>query len=445
MKTLNLKSVLVLISILGISSTLFGQKYYSKVTYGSDSATRKECAMNLSVMSEYVKINSFDLAYDAWHYCFMNCPAAKKNIYINGAKIIRNKIENETDETIQSAWVDTLMLLFDRRIENFKEEGRVNGYKGIDLLKYRKSDLEIAYGYLEKSVDLSQVKVDESVIITFISATHALMEQGIILPDVMINNYVKVMDILDQKVASGDTDRKIPMAVESVEKVFAESGAADCESLISIFQPKFEENPEDLDFLKKVTTLLKQTSCESSDLYAKTAEKLFSLEPSADAASKLGGLFAFKEDYTKAISYYNQAIEQETDTDKKASYYYQLAKIYYQKKDYPTARKNSLSAISLKSNYGEAYILIGSAYAASSATCGSSDFEKKAVYWAAVDKFNKAKSVDPSVKETADTQINAYSQRFPNNEDAFFNNFTDGKSYTVGCWINEKTIVRTTK
>ncbi len=446
MKTNLFNRLIPVAVLLLLSSVIFGQRQiYENPNYGPDSASRMECASNLSIMNQYVKINTLEYAYDSWRYCYYNCPQSSKNIYIHGSKILKYKIENATDEKLKDAWVDTLMMLYDQRIKYFQQPGYVYGMKGIDLLRYRKSAIQEAYNYLEKSVDIRDEKVDESVAVTFISTTYIMMQQGLVKPDVMINNYVKIMDLLEQKVNSGDKDPKIAQAIEGVEKIFAESGAADCESLITIFTPKFQENPDDIQLLKKITTLLSQTGCEKSELYAQTAEKLYQLEPSADAAAKLGSLFAVKEDYNKATSYYKQAVENETDTEKKAFDYYQLAKVAFQTKDYTVVRKYCQSAISLKSNYGEAYILIGSAYAASSSSCGNNDFEKQAVYWVAVDKFVKAKSVDPSVSEVADEQIKAYSQRFPNNENAFFNGYTDGQTYTVGCWINESTIVRTTK
>jgi len=329
-------------------------------------------------------------------------------------------------------------------MEYFNQEGKVYGTKGIDLLRYRSSDIEEAYGYLKKSIDLSKAKVDESVAVTYITATYKLLQDNKLSADAMIENYVLVMDLLNAKVQNGDKDPKLPQAIESVEKIFAESGAADCESLIAIFSEKFKAEPENIDLLKKITTLLAETGCEKSELYAQAAEALYSLEPSAESAAKLATLFAIREEYSKSVSYYNKAINQESDDEIKAKYYYSLAKVNFQQKNFPSTRKNCLSAIALKSNYGEAYILIGSAYAASSSSCGS-EFEQKAVYWAAVDKFIKAKTVDPEVKAIADEQINAYSKYFPNNEVAFFNEYTDGDVYTVGCWINEKTIVRTTK
>lgn len=413
--------------------------------YGPDSASRMECASNLSIMNQYVRINTYEYAYDAWLWCFTNCPQSSKNIYIHGAKILKYKIENAGDETAQKEYIDKLMKLYDQRMQYFQQEGRVYGMKGIDLLRYDKTALEEAYGYLEKSVELSDEKVDESVAVTFISTTYALYQQQKKGADVMISNYVKVMDLLAEKQASGDRDPKIPQAIESIEKIFAESGAADCESLVAIFGPKYAEAPEDIELLKKITTLLSQTECEDSELYAQTAESLYNLEPNAESAAKLASLFAVKGEYGKAEEYFNRAISQESSAEKKAKYYLNLAQVKYNQKDYPATRKNCLKALENKSDMGQAYMLIGNAYALSSSTCGSSDFEKQAVYWAAVDKYQKAKSVDPSVTEDANNQIKAYSQRFPDQETTFFNGYTDGQAYKVGCWIQENTTVRTRK
>jgi len=446
MKTNYFKLCIVITGIFAITSMASAQraKIYENPEYGADSSSRMECASNLSIMNQYVKINTYEYAYDSWRYCFYNCPKASKNIYIHGAKILKYKIEKEEDEVAMNAYIDTLMMLYDQRMEYFKQPGYVFGIKGIDLLRYRSSDIEEAYGYLEKSIKYNQAKVDESVAVTYITASYKLLQDNKIGADIMINNYVLIMDLLNEKVQSGDKDPKLPQAIENIEKVFAESGAADCESLIAIFSEKFEAEPENVDLLKKITSLLSETGCEKSELYAKAAEALYKLEPSAESAAKLANLFAIREEYSKAQVYYNKAISQETDYEKKAYYYYNLAKVAFQQKDYPSCRKYALSAINLKSNYGEAYILIGTAYAAGSSSCGS-DFEKQAAYWAAVDKFIKAKTVDPSVKGIADEQIKTYSQQFPNNEITFFNGYTDGDTYTVGCWINETTIVRTTK
>ena len=92
---------------------------------------------------------------------------------------------------------------------------------------------------------------------------------------------------------------------------------------------------------------------------------------------------------------------------------------------------------------GKAFILIGDMYAASAKDCGDNDLTNKVAYWVAVDKYYKAKSVDPSVAELANTKINTFSQYFPALETIFFYDLKKGDTYTVECWINETTTVRT--
>ncbi len=440
MKT-NRKILTFLLTGIIATTTVFGQKHRpaQNPKYGTDSIARMKCASELSTMSEFVKIKVYDYAFASWKYCFANCPESSKNIYVQGKKILAFKIDETEDPEIREGYIDTLMILYDLRIEYFGQKGKVLGYKGIDVLKYRRDAIEEAYGYLRESLELDKNKADASVAATLITASGALFKGGKIEADEMIANYILAMESLEGM----RQDAKTTKAKESVEKTFAESGAADCDALINIFTPKYEAGMQDVELLKKITELLIQTNCQESDLFAKAAESLYSIEPSAKAGANLALIFASKEEFEKAIDYYKKAIEQETDAELKAGYYFQLAAIAMKQKNYQLVKKYCDQAISSKPDFGKAYILMGNAYAAASPSCGSTNFEKAAVYLVAVDKFVKAKSVDPSVSEEASQLISRYAQYYPNKEDAFFEGFTDGQSYTVKCWINESTKIRT--
>ncbi|MBN2484378.1 MAG: tetratricopeptide repeat protein [Bacteroidales bacterium] len=416
-------------------------KPHQDPAYGADSVARMECAGNLSTMSEFVKIKVFEYAYPAWGECFKKCPGASKNIYIHGEKIIGYKIENSESETEKQAFIDTLMMLYDQRIQYFNDEGKILGKKGISLLQYRRDAIEEAYGYLKKSLEIEKSDVDEAVAATFITCSSVLFKNNKLQADEMIANYLSAIEALN----TAKQTEKTLTAIESVEKTFAESGAADCNALIEIFTPKYMANQQDVETLKKITELLKNSGCQKTDLFAQASESLFAIEPSATAGANLGIVFAAREEYSKAIEYYLKAVELETDAEKKAQNYFQLAAISVQTKNLPDVKKYGYEAVSLKPDFGEAYIIIGNAYALASSNCGSTNFEKASVYLAAVDKFIKAKSVDPTVSEKASELINNYSRFFPNNEDAFFEGYTDGQQYTVKCWINEPTTIRTIK
>jgi tetratricopeptide (TPR) repeat protein len=440
MKTLY-KGYLVLLIGFIITATLHAQKPQNNPKYGADSISRMMCASNLSTMSEFVKIKVFEYAYAPWGYVFRNCPGSSKNIYINGEKILDYKIETAQTDEIKEAYIDTLMLLYDKRIEYFGEDAKILGKKGIDLLKYRRNEVEEAYKYLSQSLAKSGNKADAAVLATLVTTSSALFKAGKIGSDEMINNYIKSTEAIDAQ----KTTHNLTIAKESIEKTFAESGAANCDALVAIFTPKYNANKKDIETLKKITELFEKTKCLETDLFAQASESLYAIEPSAKAGSNLAMIFSTRGEYQKAKEYYLKAIEQEPDSELRATYFYQLGAIAMKLKEYPDVKKYGMEAIKLKADYGKAYILIGSAYAAASASCGNTNFEKAAVYLVAVDKFAKAKSVDPSVAEEASEMISRYASYFPNNEDAFFEGFTDGKSYTVGCWINETTTIRTLK
>jgi hypothetical protein len=98
-------------------------------------------------------------------------------------------------------------------------------------------------------------------------------------------------------------------------------------------------------------------------------------------------------------------------------------------------------AISFNGSYGKAYILIAQMYA-SSPNWSDEAALNKCTYFAAIDKLQRAKSVDPSVAEEAQKLINTYAGHTPKDEDLFFLGLKKGNSVTIGGWIGETTTIR---
>jgi tetratricopeptide (TPR) repeat protein len=412
--------------------------------YGTDSVSRMDCANNLSTMSEFMKIDLLDHAFPSWQVVFNDCPASSKNIYLYGVKIYRARLTRQQDPAMKSTSLDTLMLIYDRRIEHFGQEALVMGRKGLDLLRYDNSQVQRAYDYLKESSDIGKGKTEDAVMLALMQTSNVLFKQNVMDGRDLIDNYLFSTEILNARIKAGKNVSRAETALKNIEAIFANSGAADCETLVEIFTPKFEETPEDPEFLKKITSLLASQDCEDNELFAGTSENLYKIEPSSQAAYNLAKLFYKQEDYDKSVTYYKEAINGDAEAELKAQYHYELGLILFSKYDDLTnARSNARKAIENKPGWGEPYILIGNLYASSSDNCGENDFEKTTVFWAAVDKFQQAKSVDSECSAEANDLITKYKAYFPNVEDAFFYGFEAGKEYTVGCWINEKTTVRT--
>ena len=443
---MKIKSILLFILFFGFTvNASFSQTADSK--YGKDTL---KCKQQLSLYSSFVQQKSYKDALPAWRWVYANCPKASKNIYIHGVRIYKSLIKNEKDKAVKQKYVDTLLMIYDQRIKYFKQEGMVYGRKGVDLYRYRRDSLEQAFNYLSKSYDLRKEKTEAAVLVYYVTASVKMMKKNKLQKEDVVTIYSNASDAIDAQIAKEKAGKnrakkieKYNKAKENIEKIFANSGAADCETLTKLFDAKYEENKDNVDFLNKVVKLLNKGECTESDLFFKVSEQLNTLQPSALSAYSLARMFVKKGQSSKASKYYNQAIELQEDAEKKAQYYYELAALTGTKLGNPSlARTYALKAAELKANWGDPYILIANLYAASSNKIGDNKFEHQAAFWAAVDKLQKAKAVDPSCAASANKYIGKYSANFPGKEDAFFYNVIEGSTYKVKPWISESTKVR---
>ncbi len=462
MKTFAWKFGILAMSVLMMANTTNAQqkKYLSDPKYGADSAAREECMMSISLYGEFYKQKNYKDALINWRKVFQNCPAASKNTFIRGASIYKNIIKTEKDAATKEKLIDTLMMIYDQRIVYFKQEGAVLASKGVDLYTYRGKDAAgEVYEMLKKSCELEKGETGAGVITVMMQSVVDQFKAEEVDGSEVIAAYELAMSTLDLAIAAnkaivaGGDAKKVPTAqkelenldldLKNVEALFSESGAATCDALIAIFEAKYDANKDDVEWLKKVTKLLDKADCNSSALFAKSSEALYALEPSAVAARNLAKLFYNKKEISKSLEYYSKACESQDDPDLKSQYYVESAYIVLSEvKNYPRVRELAYNALKANPSNGKAYIAIGLAYASDAQNIGGEKVEHDAAYWAAVDKFMKAKQVDSSCEDEANKQINIYKKYFPNKEDAFMFGIQEGASVTVGGWINEKTTAR---
>ena len=461
MKTFAFKFGILAVSLMMAAGQTDAQqkKYLADPKYGPDSAAREACAMHMSLYNEFYKQKNYKDAVNDWRKVYQDCPAASKNTFIRGATIYKNLIKAENDAAKKSALIDTLMMIYDQRIVYFKQEGAVLATKGVDLYSYRGKEASgDVYAMLKKSCELEKGETGAGVVTVMMQSAVDQYRAEEIDGAEVISAYELSMATIDlaiannkQIVAGGDA-KKVPAAqkelenldvdLKNVEALFSESGAATCDALVAIFEAKYDANKDDVEWLKKVTKLLDKADCNSSELFAKSSEALYALEPSALAARNLARMFFLKQDLPKAINYYSNACELQDDHMLKSQYYYEWSQVVFMQKHYQRVRELANQAIKFNPANGKAYITIGMAYAADAQNIGKEQVEHNAAYWAAVDKFMKAKQVDPSCEADANDKIATYKKHFPNKEEAFMFGIQEGASVTVGGWINEKTTAR---
>jgi len=448
MKTKALKSILLTAMSLLFVLPAFSQKGIddgSKYGKGQDSIN---CIKNLSLYREFFKHNNYKDAIQPWRLVFGECPAASERMYVEGITMYRKSIESSSSPERKEQLIDTMLLIYDRRIEYFGgggSQGNILGRKGIDLLRYRRSDIEAvsdAYGYLKQSIELEKNKTRDAVMITFISASITLNQKGKIDDNQVIDDYFMATEIIDKLL---NKSSRWPRAKDNIDDNMIKSGLLTCDALNSYFEPQFEANKDDKEFLENVIRFYDASGCDRANLYVAASEQMYNIDPGPESAHQLGILFIAKSDFPKAAEYLKMAVlGGDIDGDTRAEWFYELAVVCTANKDYCDAITYAENAIAYRSNYGKAYIVLGDAIIHSRDNLGG-DFEKSTAFWVAADKYAKAKSVDPSVASDANKKLNDYKSMYPNHEEVFFRDLKDGDSYQVKGCINEYTTVRSRK
>lgn len=402
--------------------------------------------MHASIYQEFVKQKNYKDALPSWRYVFNNAPKFQLNTYTKGEDIMLNTYA----QTKNPAYVDTLMMVYDQWIKYFGNhnrlgEGYVLGKKGFNLYRMTMGNdtkTKEAFGYLNKSFSMQGAKSHPLTVKMLFAVADDLLKKNLITKDEYIQLFLKVTEYAE----NGKTHAKNPEQYEDVkataDALFFNAGVADCATLNSFLAPKFEKEPNNIDVLKEIARFLKRSECTDLPLFTNVAEALYKADPSAESAYNLAILFLKRQEYDKTEAYLKEAIEKGTDPADKAEYYLRLAQISLSKKQFAEAKKNASEALKLNPNMGAAYVLIGKAYAFASKSYGEDDFDHASVFWVAVDKFNKAKQVDPAVADEANELIKTYSQYFPSKDEAFFRSVQPGDSFKVGGWINETTTAR---
>lgn len=451
MKKLLLSGLFVVVFALGVSAQKDGYDPV-KAPFGQGEDSVK-CLQNLSLTQTSVNAGDYKNALPHWIAVYENCPAASKNTFIYGPRIYKALHENETDKVKRKEMVDKVMEIYDNRMKYFTDDakGTILTYKAYDYMAMmgEETDPHIMYAWLGeaiKEMKSNMVQQDAYSYYMAYSLTEYLKDNK--RKDMYIEDYFTITGYVDEAIeratANNDTESVdyLGLVKEGIVQGFVSSGAGDCKTLGEYYADKVEPNKENKAFLTEVINALGSVGCSSSDLYFTASEYLYRLEPTASAAIGLASRCLRDKDYENAIKYYSEAASMETDKKKSSDYMMQLAGIFSNQRNYSRARQAAYDALEHNPNNGSAYILIGQLYATTAQSIFPEAEKRGLVFCAAVDKMNKAKSVDPSVTAEANRFINQYSGYYMDVETAFMMGIKAGETIYIPGWIGESTTVR---
>ena len=220
---------------------------------------------------------------------------------------------------------------------------------------------------------------------------------------------------------------------------FGASGAASCENLQKIFEPKIAATPNDEALLGHVFGLLFKANCDS-DFSLMVAEKYYAIKPQSSIAMLLAQIFQNKKEFAKANHYLREALANETDDTEREKLLVRIGILEMSSNNYGAAVKafNESLNVDATDDDGLALYFLAQCYVAGSGGCGS-NLAKRAVYWYAYDLVQKAipllEKTDASVAAQARSLAGSYRSAFTSGEECFFAELNNGAGYVIGCGL----------
>lgn len=446
MKTKFLKLTFIM-SLLLCVSTIYAQDYSDPkyAIYGSTNEERTQNIKHYNFFNDAVKFNQEPRALSMLGMLLNDAPKCSENLYIRGAILYRKKITLAKEEEVKNAYTDSLMRLYDIRMENFKDHSErgaayIIGEKSKDAVKYIKDPAALAE-IINEAIQISKDKIDIAVLQMYFKGLSDGYANDEIETELLLKEYDTIMSAINKTTIEGKADAK-----KVIEQLFLRSGAANCENLIKLFKPQYEAAPDNKELIAKILGYFAKNSCEN-EFAVLLAEKYHAIEPSASSAYAIAGSYVTKKEYDKAFELYEQAIQLEEEDMNKSLYATRAAAVALLAENPRKGADFARKAIAANADNGSAYLLLGQAYAQSAGGCEG--FAKQTLFWLVVDVLNKAKgllSEEASQVEAINKSIATFSTYFPASEDLFDDGIKEGSSYTVNCgWVSGTTTVRARK
>jgi len=423
------------------------------------------------VTSEYIlyrdaiKANNYTKAFEGWKKVFAVAPAAdgkRSTVFDDGIRIYTKFFEEAHDTTLKRDYVNKVLDLYDQIAKCYPTGANVDAQKAFQYYYsfpgYASDDS--IFALFRKALDKDGLKADYFILNPFTALLiQQFLESKITLAETQ-KYATQVRQILENGLKNCKTPKEcdpwnaindyVPARLADMEGV---EDFYDCAYYKNKYFKDFEAAPADCDAINTTFGRLRWAKCPDTDegILALKAARDLNCKPAVVEVKQSSMSKAIEVlndgNYRQAIELFKTAIDETEDNNRKAELSMIISRIYYGNlRNFPESRRWSLVAANLKPGWGEPYINIGKLYASSGPLCGPGrGYESQMVVWPAIDKWNYAKSIDPSSASEANKLINQYNQYMPTREDIFQRVIEPGSTIKVGCWIQETTIVRTIK
>jgi hypothetical protein len=401
----------------------------------NSNAQKFDCSSNIKTYQELFKEKKTGESYDSWNEVRKNCPKESEDIYKDGIQILQYRIETATSEDKEKS-VRDLMKLYDQYNKNFPTAvPDFEVQKAMALVDNQIDAKEEIFTLLDNGfAKASQNVTSAKAIYTYFSMYSERFNAGDkkITPNAVLEKYAMVSTLLNQLKVSNVNNSDYKTAQNAIDNLIKD--IATCENLADFYNKNFEANKDNTDWITSALVSL-SGKCSSKPIFLTLAEKLYAIQQNAQSANFVALGYIRQRKFPEAIKFYNEAAGLQANPIEKAQIYYTLATGLLAS-DLPKSKEYLNKALAADPKLGKAYLFLAQQYVNGSKDCGQTDFEKKAVFYLASQTVQKAGAADPRLKPTADKMAEDYNSKSLTATEISKAKM-NGKSLTIGCWINE--------
>lgn len=147
-------------------------------------------------------------------------------------------------------------------------------------------------------------------------------------------------------------------------------------------------------------------------------------------------------EYNKSLELLDLSISQEAGNEMKAHDLLLKARIWTDQKLFRKAAEALEEAMRLYPQWGQPYLDMADVIVKAAQECNFGEFDKRAVFWAAIDYCALAKNTDAHLESEANQRIYEYAQNCPRAAELSARNLQQGDSYPLHCWREVVTTVK---
>lgn len=431
-------------------------------------AQQSDCQQKLLAFETQAKESDFNTIYASFQELKKKC-ASDEQIFISVEKILNQHIDQASASEAKNQMIQNLITVYDehdKAFPNNKKGNRIN--KALLLFENKMGSADEIYTFLDQAFKTDNANFTNANVLNIyansvvgqynseekkLSAEQLLGKLDQIYEKVQSEskNIEQIKSGLELKSQTETLSPEEKNIVRSANTSLQEYNLVasnlnanidkivSCETLTAFYQKGFDKNSNNVLWLERVSDKLNSRKCKT-DLYLQISEKWNEISPSAKSAYNLAILARENRDKEKTIAYFLQSASLQNDASKKSDIFYLLATTYGNS-DKPKAKEFAKKSLEAKPSSGKSYIFLAQLYLNSYNECGTTNFEKRAIYWLAANTAKQAGIVEPVLKKSADQMAEEFSKKAPTKKEISQEKRKAGEQISFNCWIEESVVI----